>query len=474
MSTINSTQPSQTDASQPTQNTTQASETITPHPTNHETPARGRGSRGGRGGGARGRARGGRAVQRGGQTRSQPGTRSAPRSWTKDRNRDGLSSVDLIVEWLTVEGRYDLWRNSTVSKREVCELINQYLIDNGGESRLWRGIEQQVTTLEKKFRDALAWRDQTGQGILDEADELAQQAGGNSEDEDFVGNAITETEKKIRSICRYFYELEPVMLDRPSAVPLNTHEQGDDDDLTRALNLDRNEDRPTTPEHWSASERGGPASPVNTLGLPSPDVIQSLPATARSTAETPVGTGTPAVAPSPSNRVASRSALAAQRPDAQAQRRVSYSERITDRLFPSRDEMASQTTAEIQMNRDRLDTDNRMVDANISLINALSQGLAPTAISPEQISLQNRQLQLDLQLREVEVARARAALAAEEASGAAFAWARMVQDFIGSGLAPAEALEMTNQILGPVLLAPPQTPVDPSQTPVDPSPPYDE
>jgi hypothetical protein len=155
------------------------------------------------------------------------------------------------------------------------------------------------------------------------------------------------------------------------------------------------------------------------------------------------------------------SALAAQRPDAQAQRRVSYAERITDRLFPSRDEMASQTTAEIQMNRARLDTDNRMVDANIALINALSQGLAPTANSPEQISLQNRQL------REVEVARARAALAAEEASGAAFARARMVQDFIGSGLAPAEALEMTNQILGPVLLAPPQTTVDPS-------PPYDE
>ncbi|EFP86810.2 uncharacterized protein PGTG_13192 [Puccinia graminis f. sp. tritici CRL 75-36-700-3] len=264
MSTVNSTQPSKTDASQPTQNTTQASATITPHTTNHETPARGRGSRGGRGGGAQGRARGGRAVQRG--------------------------------------GRYDLWRNSTVSKWEVCELINQYLIDNGGESCLWRGIEQQVTTLEKKFLSVagpplLAWRDQTGQGILDEADELAQQAGGNSEDEDFVGNAITETEKKIRAICRYFYELEPDMLDRPSAVPLNTHEQGDDDDLTCALNLDRNKDRPTTPEHWSASKRGGPASPVNTLGLPSPDVIQSLPATARSTAQTPVGTGTPAVAP---------------------------------------------------------------------------------------------------------------------------------------------------------------------------------
>ncbi|KAA1128548.1 hypothetical protein PGTUg99_023342 [Puccinia graminis f. sp. tritici] len=277
MSTIDSTQPSQTDTSQPTQNTTQALATLTPHPTNHQTPARGRGSCGRRGGGAQGQARGGRAAQGGGQTQSQPGTRLAPCSWTKDCNQDGLLS------------------NSTVSKWEVCELINQYLINNGGEIRLWCGIEQQVTTLDKKICDALAWQDKTGQGILDDANELARQAGDNPKDEDFVGNAITETKKK----------------------------RNDNDDLTHALNLNRNKD------------------------VPQPLIIGAC---------------------------------------------------------PNEDEMTSQTNAKLQMNHDQLDTDNWMVNANITLINALSQGLAPTANLPEHLSLQNRQLKLDVQLQEVEIA----------------------------------------------------------------------
>ncbi|EFP85198.2 uncharacterized protein PGTG_11367 [Puccinia graminis f. sp. tritici CRL 75-36-700-3] len=66
--------------------------------------------------------------------------------------------------------------------------------------------------------------------------------------------------------------------------------------------------------------------------------------------------------------------------------------------------MASQTNAKLQMNHDQLDTDNWMINANITLINALSQGLAPTANSPEHLSLQNRQLKLDVQLQEVEIA----------------------------------------------------------------------
>ncbi|KAH9440855.1 hypothetical protein Pst134EB_029508 [Puccinia striiformis f. sp. tritici] len=161
-----------------------------------------------------------------------------------------INPVNKVLEVLTVlEGRYDLWRNSAVSKREIAETINEYLIENGGESCAWKGIEQQMTNLEKKFRQALAYQDQTGQGILDKADELARQAGGNpdnSDTDDFVGNAIAQTQAHICKICRYFYELEPVMLDCPSAVPLYIHEQGNvDGNLAGALNLGPNEDRPT-------------------------------------------------------------------------------------------------------------------------------------------------------------------------------------------------------------------------------------
>ncbi|KAI9612228.1 hypothetical protein KEM48_004243 [Puccinia striiformis f. sp. tritici PST-130] len=121
-----------------------------------------------------------------------------------------------------VEGRYNLWRNSTVSEQEVAKVINQYLIDNGGESRSWCGVErQEVTGLEKKICEALAWQDQTGQGILDDVDEMAHQAGGDpndSEDKDFVGNTITQTKAAIHKKCKYFFKLKPVMLDRPSTL----------------------------------------------------------------------------------------------------------------------------------------------------------------------------------------------------------------------------------------------------------------
>ncbi|KAH9464676.1 hypothetical protein Pst134EB_004195 [Puccinia striiformis f. sp. tritici] len=454
MSTILSTQPTPNDSTQQTLNTEPGGTTQAPTPqttqqASQQTQGGGRGGRGGTRGGARG-GRGQQATHCGVQQAGgvQQGTRSH-RSWTTDQNRDGLSTLDLIVKWLTVEGQYDHWRNSDVSKREVAKTINQYLIDNGGVSRAWKGIEQQITTLEKKFRQALVYRDQTGQGILDEADKRARQAAANLEDsetEDFVRDARTQTEAQICKICKYFYELEPVMLDRPSAVPLNTHEQGDvDENLAGALNLGPNKDRPTTPDHWSDSERGGNASPVNTLGQPLPDLNMSVPTSNRATA-TPAETATPSVAPSPSARVTSMSALASQRPDTQSQRRVSYAEQIIDRLFPSRKEMAAQTTAELDLNCDRLAIDNRMVDATIQLVNALSQQLAPAVPPPGSSDLQKRQLELDVGLREVELNRAQAALEADRVTGVAFARAKMIQDFIRTGILPAEALNITNQL----------------------------
>ncbi|KAI9626169.1 hypothetical protein H4Q26_015918 [Puccinia striiformis f. sp. tritici PST-130] len=362
MSTILSTQPTPNDSTQQTLNTEPGGTTQAPTPqtTQQASQQTQGGGRGGRGGTREATHCG---VQQAGGV--QQGTRSH-RSWTTDQNRDGLSTLDLIVKWLTVEGQYDHWRNSDVSKREVAKTINQYLIDNGG-----------ITTLEKKFRQALVYRDQTGQGILDEADKRARQAAANLEDsetEDFVRDARTQTEAQICKICKYFYELEPVMLDRPSAVPLNTHEQGDD--------------RPTTPDHWSDSERGGNASPVNTLGQPLPDLNMSVPTSNRATA-TPAETATPSVAPSPSARVHLHVSSGFTRPDTQSQRRVSYAEQIIDRLFPSRKEMAAQTTAELDLNCDRLAIDNRMVDATIQLVNALSQQLAPAVPPPGSSDLQS-------------------------------------------------------------------------------------
>jgi hypothetical protein len=144
-------------------------------------------------------------------------------------------------------------------------------------------------------------------------------------------------------------------------------------------------------------------------------------------------------------------ALAAQRPDPQSSnRRVSYAERITNQLFPSREEMNTQSVAENKLNQSRLDAETQMVEANIQLVSALRAGLAPTDNTPERQRLQTWQMELDVQLQEVEIQRTRATLQQDQATGAAFARAKMLQDFIQSGLPLADAVTITDQLLGPV------------------------
>ncbi|POW07257.1 hypothetical protein PSHT_10009 [Puccinia striiformis] len=358
MSAITPTQPPLTPINT-SQHTTQNSQALAPTEgttasQTQNTPARGRGSRG-RG---CGETRGGLAVELEGGSQwdswSGRSTRkpNPHRSWTNDKCRDGLSTLNLIVEWLTVEGNYNLWRNDTVSKREVDEVIVKYIIENGGGKRKWEGVDQQITNLEKKFRAALAYQSQTGQGILDAADELARQAAANPDDseaEDYVGQAVTETETAIRKICK------------------------------------------------------------TTVTRPKPDLTRPATASVRAP-ETPAGTGTPAV-----TRSASMAALAAQRPDPQSSnRRVSYAERITDRLFPSQEEMNTQAVAENQLNQSRLNAETQMVEANIQLASALREGLAPTDNTPERQRLQTRQMELDVELREVEIQRTRETLQQEK------------------------------------------------------------
>ncbi|KAH9463784.1 hypothetical protein Pst134EA_015867 [Puccinia striiformis f. sp. tritici] len=196
MSAITPTQPPLTPINT-SQHTTQNSQALAPTEgttasQTQNTPARGRGSRG-RG---CGETRGGLAVE-----------------------LEGGLAVGLVVERpINKEAEPHIALGQTISagmgsqrsisfKREVDEVIVEYIIENGGGKRKWEGVDQQITNLEKKFRAALAYQSQTGQGILDAADELARQAAANPDDseaEDYVGQAVTETETAIRKICKYF------------------------------------------------------------------------------------------------------------------------------------------------------------------------------------------------------------------------------------------------------------------------------
>ena len=76
----------------------------------------------------RGRSRGGRKC--GGGRSANKQKRAPVQSWRNTKNKDGKSSLDLIVEWLTVKGNFNQWRSSDTSKRDVAEEIAKFLKDN--------------------------------------------------------------------------------------------------------------------------------------------------------------------------------------------------------------------------------------------------------------------------------------------------------------------------------------------------------
>ena len=58
-------------------------------------------------------------------------------------------------------------------------------------------LPKKISRLEKKFRDALAFKEQTGQGIMEEAKEAQKEAGDAGDDsgaENFIENAKNKTE----------------------------------------------------------------------------------------------------------------------------------------------------------------------------------------------------------------------------------------------------------------------------------------
>ncbi|OAV87897.1 hypothetical protein PTTG_08855, partial [Puccinia triticina 1-1 BBBD Race 1] len=114
----------------------------------------------------------------------------------------------------------------------------------------------------------------------------------------------------------------------------------------------------------------------------------------------------------------------------QTNRQTNYAERITERIFPTREDMMAQTNAELELTRERLNSDIRMVDANVQLAAALRNGLDGETGDPERHTLQIKQMRLEIQFREMEIARVRASIAeSKQLSSGPFARAKMVQDF---------------------------------------------
>ncbi|KAA1074363.1 hypothetical protein PGT21_002708 [Puccinia graminis f. sp. tritici] len=466
---------------------------------NTEVSTRGRGRGRGRGrarGGARGLGKGrgrGKGKSKGVDANAEPKT---PKPWDTDAPEGGKSSVERIIDWLTVQGNYALWRGPSQSKKSQAEFIAEWLETKGCTGRNGKGVEQQIARLEKSFRDAMAYRSATGQGMMDSARQLQQLEAGEDQDEnaiDHVAVATSKVEARIREICPFYDALEPVMGERPSSAPTYLSEQTEEDredDITRALGLDDGEgtsdsdnldvierqprrdspDWDDDPALWDSqetqdtqrSDRRTESSIPAIDNTPQPSQNQRAP-NARS-GETTAAL-TPTIESSNSSKKRGSASTASSSP-----KKKSYAESISDRIFPSKEDMDKDRSDQLSLAKRRADTEDRLVDATASLAKSLTGDHA----GPEQQKLAIIKTKLELEITkfefarrqrnsekdlvrenlklDIEVARARAEVEEKKAAtrnANALMRANMIQGFMqNTGFTYEAAVKATNDVMG--------------------------
>ncbi|KAL0074657.1 hypothetical protein J3Q64DRAFT_1841871 [Phycomyces blakesleeanus] len=151
--------------------------------------------------------------------------------WNKDGVNGGPSSITILVLWLSEEANYRHWKGSNaggITKETLCSEIKERFAEHGIYHCKNVGIQLKIQSLHKTYHETYQFLHATGQGIENsfEKDEMSEKE---------VASTIRET--MIRKY-QYFYDLEPVMSDRPSVIPPFPMSFNKEADVDSAFSLD--------------------------------------------------------------------------------------------------------------------------------------------------------------------------------------------------------------------------------------------
>jgi len=133
---------------------------------------------------------------------SSGGTSKKPRKlWTTDGVDGGPSSMTIFFYFLCSGDNYSVLRggdpNSGMTKTAVANCIVSEMLRHGITDRKPKNILEKIADLESKYRAAVDWRANTGQGV----------------DEGGIRSAMLDR-------CPYFDQFGPIMSERASSRPV--------------------------------------------------------------------------------------------------------------------------------------------------------------------------------------------------------------------------------------------------------------
>jgi hypothetical protein len=153
--------------------------------------------------------------------------------------------MNIFLSWLTTEGNYSQYKGGDGNKGETKiaiakELSLKIVHSSCIVERDPKQIANKINKLVWQYRDAIAFKNSTGQQHLSEDD----------------------MENAVFGICKYFNELDPILCDCPSTTALLTNKEAfymEDNDDDISITSDGNISRPSiaasSPESRNATEK---------------------------------------------------------------------------------------------------------------------------------------------------------------------------------------------------------------------------
>jgi len=156
------------------------------------------------------------------KTKINPVVKKTSRFWGNDGPNDFISSMSILVNWMTSNQNYSKWRggdkHSGTTKKTLASMISNLIFEQIGVERSAKHVQNKIECLEKDYRNASDWLNQTGAGL---------------------DSGLAKTH--IQKICPLYYDLEPFMCDRASTTPLvssgTAFEDSDDDSKSKVDDL---------------------------------------------------------------------------------------------------------------------------------------------------------------------------------------------------------------------------------------------